>query len=95
MTNSLPVSEVWGVINKRLLGWSLSLEFELELEFEFGFPDASFFPVFYNYTGDQTCYDINEGISPGLGSGWDVQACTEVRLVVLCKSYWDLTWRLL
>lgn len=39
--------------------------------------------VYYNTTGDQKCFNINEGASAGLGdASWNYQACTELVLPV-------------
>lgn len=42
--------------------------------------------VYYNYTGNATCNDINQQTTPALGGGWDYQSCTEmVRSRRLCS----------
>jgi lysosomal Pro-X carboxypeptidase len=53
--------------------------------------------VYYNTTGDQKCFNINEGASAGLGdASWNYQACTELVLPVSSNGVNDMflnqTW---
>jgi lysosomal Pro-X carboxypeptidase len=55
--------------------------------------------VFYNYTGNEQCFNISEFISANLGDAWNYQACTELILPyanngvtdMFLPSPWNLT----
>jgi len=47
--------------------------------------------VYYNSTGDQSCFDIHESSSPSLGDeAWEYQACTEMVMPVETNGIDDM-----